>query len=686
MGAAAEPPFQVSARAHTLLRALPLCLALALSLCFLGLHTYFRTRALDQAQRLVRPGVSAKDAPPRLISPQFADGYMWVRQAQDMARKGLLRVHYAYYDNAPNGRQVHWASGFAWWLITLGALHHAATGAPIDRSIDAMAPYANPILLALVLLASALAVARRHGPWAGAAVAVGWVSPFLLFESFLAGYPDHHGIIAATCLGMLLCLQAGGGGLVSDADRAIEAARARRCFMAAGVLAGIGLWTSALSMSMVLAASGVGSLLACAAFGRRGASGADAEALAFTWEPDLYRLWGRVGALTSFGFYLLEYFPSDMGMHLEVNHPLYALALLGGGELLAHAQRAILGGGWPRGRQWAGVAAAVLAVIALPLAVRVGGGRWYGLLHPFMWHLHSFVYECRPAALIFGSPSLRWLYSAGPQPLLVPLAALLIFYRCADIPRALRARLLLALCPAVLIFGLFLWQVRWASLWECMLVGLSVPCAEAVVRLGGGGGLARRGVPGRIAWAALLLLCLALYPVEELRTARRTAARGVLSRDEAVAVVVRDISQQLRARGGEITVLSSPLHSLLISHFTGGRALGTFYWENLEGLQAAAAFYGETDDGRARDALLRRGVTHLVLLSERDFLAEYCSLQMGRLDVAACQRTLAYRLSYTDEPPPPWLRRVPYRNPFPQLARLDLHVRIYEVVAPPRGP
>jgi hypothetical protein len=670
----------VSPRAITLLRALPLCLALALSLGFLGLHTRWRGQALDQAQRLVRPGVSDKDAPPRLIHPQFADGYLWVRQAQDMARQGRPRVHYTDYDNAPAGRQVHWASGFAWWLIALGALHRAATGAPIDRAIDAMAPYANPILLALVLIASALAVARRRGPWAGAAVAVGWVSPFLLFESFLAGYPDHHGVIAATCLGMVLCLQAGGGGLV----RAGEEARARRYFMAAGVLSGLGLWTSALSMSMVLAASGAGALLSCAVFGREGSRTLDPDtgAAAEDWDPDLYRLWGRVGALTSFGLYLLEYFPSDMGMHLEVNHPLYALALLGGGELLAHAQRAMLGRGWPRGWQWAGVAAAALAVLALPLAVRVGGARWYGLLHPFMWHLHSFVYECRPAALIFGAPSLRWLYSAGPQPLLIPLALLLIFYRHRglDIPRALRARLLLALVPSVLIFGLFLWQVRWASLWECMLVGLSVPCAEAVVRLGGRGPLPRWA--GGAAWAALLALCLALYPVEELRTARRTAARGILSKDEAVAVIVRDISQQLRARGGEITVLSSPLHSLLISHFTGGRALGTFYWENLEGLQAAAAFYGETDDGRARDALLRRGVTHLVLLSERDFLAEYCSLQMGRLDVTACERTLAYRLSYTDDPPPPWLRRVPYKNPFPQLARLRLLVRIYEVVPP----
>ena len=55
------------------------------------------------------------------------------------------------------------------------------------------------------------------------------------------------------------------------------------------------------------------------------------------FEPDVWRLWGRVGAALSLVFYLIEYTPSHLAMRLEVNHPFYALAWWGGAEIVGAA-------------------------------------------------------------------------------------------------------------------------------------------------------------------------------------------------------------------------------------------------------------------------------------------------------------------------------------------------------------
>ena len=51
-------------------------------------------------------------------------------------------------------------------------------------------------------------------------------------------------------------------------------------------------------------------------------------------DPGLFRFWGLVGGGASVAVWLLEYFPNHLGLRLEVNHPLYAAAWIGGGEVL----------------------------------------------------------------------------------------------------------------------------------------------------------------------------------------------------------------------------------------------------------------------------------------------------------------------------------------------------------------
>jgi hypothetical protein len=106
-----------------------------------------------------------------------------------------------------------------------------------------------------------------------------------------------------------------------------------------------------------------------------------------------WRLWGRVGAALSLCFYLLEYAPGHVGMRLEVNHPLHALAWLCGGEVIADVIER-----WhhPAEKNWRGLARLALAVagvLAVPVAIRIGGPMVFAMSDPFMSGLHERIGE-----------------------------------------------------------------------------------------------------------------------------------------------------------------------------------------------------------------------------------------------------------------------------------------------------
>ena len=201
------------------------------------------------------------------------------------------------------------------------------------------------------------------------------VGPF--YQSFAEGWLDHHGLAALNALLSVLLLAGGAAGWVRtptterDADtssllgRLPDRAQAKRWFIAAGIAGGVGLWISAASEAPVLVEVGLGALLATGLLGRHANEKDGARP-----DPSLWRVWGWSGAATSTFFYLLEYFPAHFGMRLEVNHPLYALAWAGGGEIIFRSCRWWSGGKLSgNGRDWAWLFFGVLTVAAIPVLV-----------------------------------------------------------------------------------------------------------------------------------------------------------------------------------------------------------------------------------------------------------------------------------------------------------------------------
>ena len=269
----------------------------------------------------------------RTVPSDYADAQTWVRFALALDSSGAWRLRHTDIDNAPHGRAVHWNSAFAHLVALGGKVRRAATGESIASATERSLAWINlPLLLAAIVLFSAL-VARRFGAAAGTLIALGMLGHAQFYAGFAPNNVDHHGLLSAASLGVVLGVLFMGVGwwrprseefsLLPDSQRA-----ARVGVLVSAVCGAIGMWISAASVIPTIAFAGAAGLLATWWFGARVDDGAQLDA-------SLWQLWGRVGASLSLLFYFVEYAPHDIALRMEVNHPLYALAWLGGGELIA---------------------------------------------------------------------------------------------------------------------------------------------------------------------------------------------------------------------------------------------------------------------------------------------------------------------------------------------------------------
>lgn len=328
------------------------------------------------------------------------DGYHWIMQTQAALTTGDERVRWVNYDNydaGPKGREVHWSSSFRWWVALLAWIRHVYTGMPMPIAVEYVMPFANTLLIALLLLPLTVYVFRRAGLGPASMMVLGMAAILPLYESFAEGKSDHHGLAAlGTMLALLFVLLAGAGwvrtvpaaGLAETSpflawlpDRAL----AKRWFMASGVIGGTGLWVSTASEAPVLAEIGVAALVATGWLGY-GVKDEDSARP----DPSLWRVWGWTGAATSVFFYLLEYFPSHFGWRLEVNHPLYAAAWAGGGEIIYRVCRWWNGGKLAEVKiDWLWLALSVLGVCTAPFLIFFFADKVFWVADKFLFLFHE---------------------------------------------------------------------------------------------------------------------------------------------------------------------------------------------------------------------------------------------------------------------------------------------------------
>lgn len=604
--------------------------------------------------------------------PAFAaDAQVWVRHAMNLLEGDELRLRHTMIDNAPTGREVHWNSAWAWTIAGAGKLYQLISGRTLYNSIELATRWLAPGMMWLLMVGVSAWTARRAGLIAGLVVAAALGCKDRINEGFFPAYVDHHGLLTVAAFSCLLgaTLMGMGWWRRTDGRReptlmpdSVEAVRSAAIFSA---LAGaLGMWVSAASVITAIALTGAGGLVA---FFVQSRWGQDETA---RFDAQAWRLWGRVGAAGSAFFYLVEYFPSHLGLRLEANHPLYSLAWLGGGELIAQVCERWSGGTerrWERPERllWP------VGLIVLP-AVVIAAGRAsvFVVSDPFLARLHSdYIQEFQPLWSSLKTMDGKSLFLVVLNDFFPLLAALVVL-------AVGRGRLSAAFWGATLaaagLTALGCLQARW------LLNGSAAQIPVILLLIG----LAVSWVPTRWRWLTAVGLTLAVFaPASAIRytNAREDVLAKRVSTRDANSMLFRDIADLLRKSQptGQITLLSSPNTSTGVGYYGNFRTLGTLYWENNEGLKAAASILSAKTEDEAAVLIRKHGVTHLAMVAEENFIPQYYELLHPGSKAEDMRQCFGYRVMY-DKAIPRWLQVLPYSVP-PDLKTLKPQVLLFKV-------
>lgn len=598
-------------------------------IAFVLIHAYMvdsvtvrLTRSMDP------PGVRAPERLPVFLAPMAFDGYVWNRHAEYLGRDGEWRLRKTSFDNAPHGREVHWNSAFAWYLRGLGEIHRAATGDSLRNSIFRMSIWANPILLVVALTFFATMSARRFGPLCGVVMVVGMITTPSFYEGFLPAYPDHHGIIAFAQLGLAFGIAWAGAGWVQTAQgnsftAPRSLAQARHGMVFSAICGAACFWISALSTAIAMGCIGLGALAAAALVPVKHKLDAGA-----TYHHELWKLWALVGAGATMVFYLAEYFPFHLSMRLEVNHPLYAIAWLGGGWILATLTHWIARPERPRAPfPWKPILLPLAACALLPITILAGGEAVYIPADAFMARLWKNIAELLPLVLRFQLGTLTWQTAFGLYPLLALAALWFLFSKSLD--RQTKAVLIILVVPIFAITALQFYQTRWGMLAGPLYIALGGIVVPVGWRLA-------QGTPARRAFAVAALIALALgfgYPTVQgwlipvVRQFSDTSGKG-MDPAQALHLLHRDMARTILKNAGDkpVVLLSSPNSSCILSAFGDFRTVGTLYWENVDGLKSAAKALNAQSDDEALALLQEHGITHVSLMTWENFITPYFNI------------------------------------------------------------
>ena len=603
--------------------------------------------------------------------PAFAvDAQVWVRHSIALLEGDKLQLRHTPIDNAPKGREVHWNSAWAWTIAGAGKIYQLFTGLPLATSVERATIWLNPSVMLCIIIALSTWATRRAGLIAGVFVVAAMTGHDRIYEGFFPSYVDHHGLLTVSVLGMLLGAIFMGGGWWQQGTGSLQLllpespAKARSAAVFSALCGACGLWVSAASIIPPIAIVGAAGLFTGLILGP------STRTAGANFDPNIWRLWGRVGAAASVFFYLVEYFPSHMTMRLEPNHPFHALAWLGGGELIGQLIERRL---QPASERYAGLARLiwpVIVVLVAPTAIAVGHEKVFVVLDPFMSRLHNdYIQEFLPlwrTLRNFDASGTFQIIVVGSLPLILGIATLT--YRGRESPVMLWFTTFATFIFTVMAWGQSRWLLNATGAHICLvlvLVATWTAKARPFVR-----------------WAVMMAVVGTIFIPSAVKryvgSSADLAAKRVAPKD-AFSALNRDIARALRATQpeGEITLLASPNASTGIAYYGWFKTLGTLYWENSEGLKAAASTFGARTEAEAAKLIRELGVTHIAIISDENFIDQYFHLIHPEANPAEARKCFGNML-LIDRTVPQWLQVIPYKLP-DDLSALKSTVLLFKV-------
>ena len=612
------------------------------------------------------PAAAAGTAPaawqPRLIIPGHANrSYEWLDQVRQMFDRREWRVRHVDYENAPFGREVYATSPYRWWLSFVAVCNHWLTGNSYGQSVEQAALFADPLLHILLLLTLVIFVARHFGIFSAALLSVVAAVIFPFAGEFISAVPDDRGLAQIFSLWSVLFLLA--GVRFFDAGAVHPAIRARRWFFVAGIAGGIALWISVSGEVPVLPGIALGGMIA-AWVSRDAAQNNSTPPIPMA---PLWRAWAFGGAMVTLAAYLIEYFPSHLGVwELQVIHPLYGLAWLGLGEVVAWAATSIQTRKFKRdGRSLILLVLGVAAIAALPVVMWRTKNQGFLDIAPAVFKLTKILDGA--SATSFWA----WLVHDG-----ITLAAAAVFLPVLSLGPAiwllvrratgagLRVAVALALGPVLIALGFAFCQLSWWNHFDAVLLVLIIACSAA---------LGETFKPSAARWAWAVLVAALLLPGVIALVPRANSAPGEA---EVLGLVERDLARWLAKHTdpAQAVILAPHNQAATLYYYGGLRGLATLGWENRAGLAAAVRILSASTPEEAKELIDRRGITHIVIPSWDTYLDVYARMGMGRLEGTFMYPLHQWQLQL-------WLTPVAYQ--LPAIAGFEgQSVTILKVVEP----
>jgi len=506
------------------------------------------------------------------IPDQLDASYQWLAQTQRMLNRGEARVRHIDYENAPFGRTVLTPSPYRWWLGFLAWCEHLSTGAPPSALVEKAALLADPLLLGIVILGSAILAAECFGSLSASLLSVGLVSLFPFITGFWPGAPDDRGLAQGLAMASVLLLSCAAATAPEN-----EEAR-RRWFILAGIAGGLGLWVKvSVQLPVLWGIAGGGLLVPLLA--PRGKTPANGPTALLPW-----RAWACAGATTTILASLIEYSPSELWTwEMSYVHPLHGLAWLGAGELLVQASA------WLQNRTFSRspknlvlVSLSIAAVSAVPAALLFRHGIDLFVLDSLGSHLtrlrSGIVAQSLAAWIGTQGPSIRLWLTLAPLGALLPAIWVL---RSRKISRPTRAAVAISLGPVMMALSLACVKLAW---WQTLDALLLITLAAVAP------GISSQaiGPKARLGWISVIVVLLSPGLIYVLGWDR--PSRGdVLSRTELQDLILRDLAGWIGQHSdpGTVIVLSPPSASTALCYYGAFRGLGSVSDENTDGIRAA---------------------------------------------------------------------------------------------------
>ncbi|HEU5079092.1 MAG TPA: hypothetical protein VFT72_07755 [Opitutaceae bacterium] len=561
-----------------------------------------------------------------LIVPEHHNPtYQWIQETQQMFARGEWRIRHINYENAPEGREVHASSPYHWYIAALSWCHHALSGKPLGWCVEQSALWADPLLHLLLLLTIVPLVARAMGAKAAIFAALGTVTLYPFSASFLPGVLSDQNLACITSIWCVLFAVIGLG----------EARDTNRWWLLSGIAGGCGLWINAGTTLPVLSGFLLGGIAA-----------AIVQALDQTnrLPPIPWRLWGLGAAVASLLGYLIEYYPNDMALRLEVNHPLYALSCVGFAELLSCVETWARHRKFPaRARDIVSVVFGLIAAAALPIVMI-----WKQSFPPVDLFARQLTNE--PDGIVAHNFA-TWLGQAGASklsllctllPVLLLVPAVWLLARPAR-ERYILPSVALALGVICVIVTLSFWQLRWWTLSSGVLLILGLVLSNA------------NNLRSLVLGIAGIAFISGAFQVVHAYAALR---RDAFTSREVEELYERRLAHWLSDRTGpeRALVLAPPFRTPSLNFYGGLRGLGTQNWENREGLGTTFRIANATLSSEAQAILNERGVTYIILPSWDHDLGE-----VARLALPDEKRSFIYQLEHLTVFN--WLRPLPFHLP-----------------------